>query len=86
MKEAVEKVAGATEITIRVAVEDEAYLIQHLSEVQKLLTEAPHIRVVADSSLEPGDLIIQSNLGQLDARIKQQLRLMLNSLREEAVG
>ncbi|HHU50578.1 MAG TPA: hypothetical protein GXZ36_01970 [Firmicutes bacterium] len=86
VKEAVEKVAGATEITIRVAVEDEAYLIQHLSEVQKLLTEAPHIRVVADSSLEPGDLIIQSNLGQLDARIKQQLRLMLNSLREEAVG
>ena len=86
VKEAVEKVAGATEITIRVSVEDEAYLIQHLSEVQKLLTEAPAIRVVADSSLEPGDLIIQSNLGQLDARIKQQLRLMLNSLREEAVG
>lgn len=86
VKEAVEKVAGATEITIRVSVEDEAYLIQHLSEVQKLLTEAPVIRVVADSSLEPGDLIIQSNLGQLDARIKQQLRLMLNSLREEAVG
>jgi flagellar biosynthesis/type III secretory pathway protein FliH len=42
--------------------------------------------VVADSSLEPGDLVIQSNLGQLDARIKQQLVLMLKSLREEAVG
>lgn len=86
VKEAVQKVAGATEITIRVSTQDEAYLIQHLSEVQKLLTEAPAIRVVADSSLEPGDLVIQSNLGQLDARIKQQLVLMLKSLREEAVG
>jgi|GEM_PF-1198960 len=86
VKEAVKKVAGATEVTIRVSAEDEAYLIQHLSEVQKLLTESPSIRVISDAALEPGDVVIQSNLGQLDARIKEQLASMLKSLREEAIG
>ncbi|NLW56222.1 MAG: hypothetical protein GX050_06350 [Firmicutes bacterium] len=81
--EAVKKVAGATEITIRVAQEDEAFMIEHLKEIRSQLSESPPLRLVSDSTLKPGDLIIQSNLGQIDARLKKQITRIFQALKEE---
>ena len=83
INEAVRKVAGATEITLRVAQEDEAFMIEHLKEIRTQLSESPPIRLVSDSTLKPGDLLIQSNLGQIDARIKQQITRIFQALKEE---
>lgn len=80
---AVKKVAGATELTIRVAQEDEAFMIQHLKEIRSRLSESPPIRLVSDSTLKPGDLLLQSNLGQVDARISQQIARIFQALKEE---
>lgn len=84
VREATERVAGARELTVRVSAQDETYFQEHLQEIQRILSEAPQVKIVADSSLEPGDLILQSDLGQIDARIRQQLEKMLHSLREKA--
>ena len=81
--EAVKKVAGATELVIRVSQEDEAFLIQHLKEIRSQLTESPTINLVSDSTLKPGDLLIQTNLGQVDARIRQQIETTFRTLKEE---
>lgn len=86
VQEVTKRVAGANELTIRVSREDEEYLVGHLQEIQRLLSESPRVTVVTDSSLEPGDFILQSDLGQIDARIKQQLAKLLHSCKEEAAG
>lgn len=76
------KVAGATEVTIRIAQEDEAFLIQNLREIRNLFTESPRLQVVTDSNLEPGDFILQSNLGEVDARLQQQLAKIYQAFKE----
>lgn len=84
VREATERIAGARELTVRVSAQDETYFKDHLHEIQRILSEAPQVKIVVDPSLEPGDLILQSDLGQIDARIKQQLDKMLHSLSDKA--
>ncbi len=86
VKAMVEKVAGAKELILRVAPEDKGFLLQRLEEVKTLLTESPPIKVVGDASLKKGDLVIQSDLGQLDGRIKEQLQKIAGALQEEAMA
>lgn len=86
VKKAVEKVAGAKELVLRVAPEDEEFLVLQLSAVKELLSESPPVRVVADSSLKKGDFVFQTDLGQIDGRIREQLDRIAQALKEEAVG
>ncbi|NLM36974.1 MAG: hypothetical protein GX202_02465 [Firmicutes bacterium] len=80
---ATEKIAGAAEVTIRIAQKDEAFLIKNLGEIRSLFTESPNLQVVTDSNLKPGDFILQSNLGQVDARLHQQLTKIYQAFKEE---
>ncbi|MBA2134062.1 FliH/SctL family protein [Capillibacterium thermochitinicola] len=83
IKVATEKITGAAEVTIRIAQEDEAFLIQNLREVRSLFTESPRLQVVTDPNLKPGDFILQSNMGEVDARLHQQLNKIYQALKEE---
>ncbi|NLM37215.1 MAG: hypothetical protein GX202_03700 [Firmicutes bacterium] len=80
---ATEKVAGATEVTIRIAQEDEAFLIQNLREIRGLFTESPRLQVETDPNLKPGDFILQTNMGEVDARLQQQIAKIYQALKEE---
>lgn len=80
---ATEKVAGATDVTIRIAQEDEAFLIQNLREIRGLFTESPKLQVETDPNLKTGDFILQTNRGEVDARIHQQIAKIYQALKEE---
>jgi flagellar assembly protein FliH len=84
LRNAIAKVAGATEVTIRIAAEDEAFLIQRFREIRSLFTESPQIQIKTDLTLTAGDFVIQSNIGHVDARIHQQLTKIFQAIKEES--
>jgi flagellar assembly protein FliH len=86
VRKAVERVAGAKEVVLRVAPEDEEFVVLQLGTVREILSESPPVRVVADSSLKKGDFVFQTDLGQVDGRIREQLKKIAQALKEEAVG
>ncbi len=86
VQNAVEKVAGAKEVVLRVAPEDEEFVVLQLGAVREILSESPPVRVVADSTLKKGDFVLQTDLGQIDGRIKEQLKKIAQALQEEAMG
>ena len=86
VQNAVEKVAGAKEVVLRVAPEDEEFVVLQLGAVREILFESPPVRVVADSTLKKGDFVLQTDLGQIDGRIKEQLKKIAQALEEEAMG
>jgi flagellar assembly protein FliH len=81
VREAIAKIAGANELLIKVSPQDEALLVENLSSIREQLIESGPIRVEADPSLKPGDLWIETNIGQVDARISQQISTVLQELR-----
>ncbi|NLY91221.1 MAG: hypothetical protein GX081_06390 [Firmicutes bacterium] len=83
IRKAAHKIAGATEVTIRIAPEDEAFLIQNLRAIRSEFTEAPLIQIKTDVNLKSGDFMIQSNLGNVDAKISQQLTKIFQALKVE---
>ncbi len=83
IRKAAQKIAGATEVTIRIAPQDEAFLIQNLRAIRSGFTEAPLIQIKTDVTLKSGDFVIQSNLGHVDARINQQLTKIFQTIKKE---
>ena len=81
VKGAIAKIAGANELLLRVSPQDETLLAENLSSIRELLIESGPIRVEADPSLKPGDLWVETNIGQVDARISQQISAVLQELR-----
>lgn len=81
VREAVAKVAGANELILKVSPDDAVLLHENLGQIREVLTESSPIRVESDSSMRPGDLWVESNIGQVDARITQQLQVIFNELR-----
>jgi len=86
VKNAVERVAGAKEVIVRVAPEDEEFVVLQLGTVREILSESPPVQVLADSTLKKGDFVLQTDLGQIDGRIKEQLKRIAQALQEEAMG
>lgn len=80
-REAISKVAGAHEILIRVSPQDEPVLIENMAAIREVLTESAPIRWEADPALKPGDLWVETNIGQVDARVSQQLQTFWAALR-----
>ena len=44
------------------------------------------MRIEVDPTLKPGDLWIETNIGQVDARIAQQIQNIFNGLRATVIG
>lgn len=81
VRDAVAKVAGANELILKVSPDDAEILNEHLGSIREVLTESSPIRVETDSSMKPGDLWVESNIGQVDARIAQQLQVVFRELK-----
>lgn len=86
VRKAISRVAGAKELLLRISPQDEELLNKNISAIREILTESAPIRIEVDPTLKPGDLWIETNIGQVDARIAQQIQNIFNGLRATVIG
>lgn len=71
--QALRKVKGRGDITIRVNVDDLKLTSEHTKDFMRLIESVKNIGVVEDSSVDRGGCIIETDFGEIDARISSQL-------------
>ena len=73
IEQALRKVRDRGNIIIRVNLADLQLTTEHTKEFIKTLEGAKSIQVAEDSSVDPGGCIIETDFGEIDARIASQL-------------
>jgi len=71
--QALRKVKSKGNVTIRVNMDDLQLATEHKEEFIKLLEGVKSIQVVEDSSVDKGGCVIETDFGEIDARISSQL-------------
>ncbi|MDR2758105.1 MAG: flagellar assembly protein FliH, partial [Spirochaetaceae bacterium] len=71
--QALRKVKGRGNIIIRVNLVDIKLTTEHTKKFIQLLEGTQSVQVVEDSSVDPGGCIIETDFGDVDARISSQL-------------
>ncbi|MDR1057982.1 MAG: flagellar assembly protein FliH [Treponema sp.] len=71
--QALRKVKGRGNIIIRVNMADVKLSTEHMKDFIKLVEGSKSIQVVEDSSVDQGGCIIETDFGEIDARISSQL-------------
>lgn len=82
VKEAIKRVVGIEKIKLRINPEDEKLIKELKPELLQIADSTREIIVEADPSIERGGCIIESELGNVDARISTQFSQIENSLIE----
>ena len=85
IKEAVRRVLGVETVKIRVHAQDLPLVKEQKSSIQAGGDAIREIIVEEDESLERGDCIIESEMGNIDARIATQLKQVENVLFESTI-
>jgi flagellar assembly protein FliH len=70
---ALQKVKGRLNITIRVNVADLKLTTEHVNGFIRKMEGVKGIEVAEDSTVEPGGCVIETDFGEIDARISSQL-------------
>ncbi|MDR2392627.1 MAG: flagellar assembly protein FliH [Treponema sp.] len=73
VKEALRKVKGRGDVIIRVNTADLQLTTEHVNDFIQTLEGGQHIQVLEDSSVDQGGCIIETDFGDIDARIASQL-------------
>jgi flagellar assembly protein FliH len=71
--QALRKVKGRGNIIIRVSMVDLKLTTDHIKDFIQLVEGAKSLQVVEDSTVDPGGCIIETDFGEIDARISSQL-------------
>ena len=71
--QALRRVKGRGEVTIRVNLADLKLTSEHTKEFMQAVESVKNITVAEDSSVEKGGCIIETDFGAIDARISSQL-------------
>lgn len=71
--QALRKVKGRGDITIRVNVDDLKLTSEHTKDFIRLIEGVKNVAIVEDSSVDRGGCIIETDFGEIDARISSQL-------------
>lgn len=79
-REAMRKIIGVDKIKIRINPADEEYIREHRNELRNYVDSVREIVIEADSKVERGGCIIESELGNIDARISTQFELIEEAL------
>jgi len=79
-QEAIRKIIGVDKIKIHVNPSDEEYIREHRNGLSNYADSVKEIAIEPDSKVERGGCIIESELGNVDARISTQLQLIEESL------
>ncbi len=82
VKEALKKVKGETEVTIRINSMDMELTSKHKKEFIAAVESLKQVRVEEDSRVAPGGCIITTAFGDIDARIQSQLHIIEENIRE----
>jgi len=80
--EALRKVRAKGDIIIRVNLADLKLATEHKQEFIKLMEGAKSVHVVEDSTVDKGGCIIETDFGEVDARVASQLAEMENKIME----
>jgi flagellar assembly protein FliH len=80
--QALRKVKSKGDVIIRVNLADLKLTTEHKQEFIKLLEGAKSIQVVEDTTVDQGGCIIQTDFGEIDARISSQLGEIENKILE----
>jgi type III secretion protein L len=80
VREAVKSCRRARNLVIQVNPEHELHVRERVSSFQLLLGNMAQITVIADSALTPGDCIVESDIGIIDARLETQLKSLEQAL------
>ncbi len=78
--EALRKIIGVEKIKIHVNPADEEYIREHRSELSAYADSVKEILIEADGKVERGGCIIESELGNIDARVSTQFELIEEAL------
>lgn len=63
-----------SDVTIRVNMQDLQMTSDHTQEIIRMIERVGNVTVAEDSTVDPGGAIIETDFGQIDARISSQLR------------
>jgi flagellar assembly protein FliH len=80
--QALNKLKTKTDVTIRVNIADLKITTEHVRDIIEMVEKAGNITVAEDSSVDPGGCIIETDFGEIDARISSQLREIENRILE----
>ena len=85
LRESVRRVLGVERLTIRVHPDDLTLVRENKSVIQANGDAIREILVEGDDGLEPGDCVLESDMGSIDARVSTQLKQIENVLFESKV-
>ncbi len=79
-REAIRKIIGVEKIKIHINPADEEYIREHRNELSAYADSVKEIVIESDSKVERGGCIIESELGNIDARVSTQFELIEEAL------
>ncbi len=80
--EALKNLKGREHFVIRVNTRDLQNVKQHITSIQKMLESKGKITFAEDSTVDVGGCIIETDFGEVDARIATQMQKIEQSIRE----
>jgi flagellar assembly protein FliH len=72
--QALRKVKGRGNIIVRVNMIDLKLTTEHMKDFTQLVEGSKTLQIVEDSTVDPGGCVIETDFGEIDARIASQLR------------
>jgi len=84
IKEALKKVKGEAEVTIKVNIKDLDITTEQRKKFISMIESLENVHVEEDSRVDPGGCIIETSFGDIDARIQTQLSILEEKIREIA--
>jgi hypothetical protein len=72
--QALHKLKGKSDVIVRVNFQDLNMTTEHKKEIIEMAERVRNMTIAEDSSVDPGGAIIETDFGQIDARISSQLR------------
>ena len=85
-REALSKVEDAARINIKMSPSDLQFINETKYQLSDLIDKIDNITLEAEESVESGGCIIETNLGEIDARIEKQLQAVEESFRSALQG
>jgi flagellar assembly protein FliH len=82
IREALSKVRGRTDVVIRVNIEDLELTTEHKAEFIKLVEDIKNVSILEDSTVDKGGCIIETDFGNIDARIASQFQEIEDRIKE----
>ena len=82
IREALLKVRGRTDVVIRVNIEDLGLTTEHKDEFMKMVEDIRNVTILEDSTVDRGGCIIETDFGNIDARISSQFQEIEDRIKE----